>query len=95
MTNALKSPSRQGASGWKLRDAKAHFHELIQRARTEGPQRIIVRGHDAVVVIAAEALDRPLPPPGESVPFVTFMESLNVDGLDLTRDQDVGRDMTL
>jgi hypothetical protein len=31
----------------------------------------------------------------EGLPFVGFMESLSVDGLDLTRDQDVGRDVAL
>jgi hypothetical protein len=29
------------------------------------------------------------------VPFVAFMESLSVDGLDLTRDRDLGRDVAL
>jgi hypothetical protein len=29
------------------------------------------------------------------MPFVAFMESLSVDGLDLTRDRDVGRDVAL
>jgi len=81
--------------GWKLRDAKAQFSELVRRARTEGPQRVTVRGHDAVVVIAADELERLMPLAGEAVPFVTFMESLSVDGLDLTRDSDVGREITL
>jgi hypothetical protein len=48
-----------------------------------------------VVVIAADELDRLLPPSGDAVPFVTFMESLSVDGHDLTRDRDHGRDIAL
>jgi prevent-host-death family protein len=81
--------------GWKLRDAKAQFGELVRSARTEGPQRVTVRGHDAVVVIAADELERLMPPAGKTVPFVTFTGSLSVDGLALTRDADVGRDITL
>ncbi len=54
-----------------------------------------VRGHDAVVVIAADGLERLMPPTSDAVSFVTFMESLNVDGLDLTRDRDLGRDIAL
>ncbi len=54
-----------------------------------------VRGRDAVVVIAAGELERLLPPTGDALPFVTFMETLSVDGLDLTRDWDLGRDVTL
>ena len=59
-----------------------------------GPQRATVRGHDAVVVIAAEELERLLPI-GDVVPFVTFMDGLSVDGLDLTRAPDTGRDAGL
>nr|WP_294509916.1 hypothetical protein [uncultured Rhodopila sp.] len=54
-----------------------------------------VRGHDAVVVVAAHERERLLPPTNDAVPFVTFMESLSVDGLDLTRDRDLGRDIAL
>lgn len=82
-------------AGWQLQDAKARFSELVRRARTEGPQRVTVRGQDAVVVIAADELDRLLPPTGDAVPFVAFMEGLAVDGLNLTRDRDTGRDAAL
>ena len=80
--------------GWKLEDAKARFSEVVRRARTEGPQRVTVRGKDAVVVISAEELDRLLPPE-QRRPFVEFMESLYVEGLDLTREPDRGRDVEL
>ncbi|MGH7152335.1 MAG: type II toxin-antitoxin system Phd/YefM family antitoxin [Acetobacteraceae bacterium] len=56
-------------AGWKLHDAKARFSELVRRARTEGPQRVTVRGHDSVVVIAAEELERHLPPNTEALPL--------------------------
>jgi antitoxin Phd len=47
---------------WKLEDAKARLSELIRRA-AEGkePQRITVRGKDAVVVISAQEYERLLP----------------------------------
>lgn len=84
-----------GSAGWKLEDAKARFSEVVRRARNEGPQRVTVRGRDAVVIIAAEELDRLLPRPSEPISFLAFMESLSVDGLDLTRERDVGRDFEL
>jgi prevent-host-death family protein len=80
---------------WKIEDAKARFSELVRRAQTEGPQRVTVGGHDAVVVIAANELERLLPPANQAMPFVAFMESLDVDGLDLTRDRDAGRDVAV
>jgi prevent-host-death family protein len=95
MTLPEKMAARPRDAGWKLQDAKARFSELVRRAQTEGPQRVTVRGHDAVVVIAADELERLLPPTSDLAPFVAFMESLNVDGLDLTRDRDLGRDTAL
>ena len=40
-------------STWKLEDAKARFSELVRLAQGHGPQKVTVRGRDAVVVIAA------------------------------------------
>lgn len=93
MAELRKTPPRY--AGWKLQDAKARFSELVRRARTEGPQRVTIRGHDAVVVIAADELERLLPQTSDALPFVAFMESLSVDGLDLTRERDLGRDVAL
>ena len=83
-----------GNGGWKLEDAKARFSEVVRRAQSEGPQRVTVRGRDAVVVISVDDLDR-LMPREPRLPFVDFMESLHLDGLDLTREPDRGRDVEL
>jgi prevent-host-death family protein len=95
MAQPRKIAGRPGDAGWKLHDAKARFSELVRRAQTEGPQRVTVPGHDAVMVIAADEFQRLLPPASDAMPFVAFMASLSVDGLDLTRDRDVGRDIVL
>lgn len=88
MNPVTKTPTR----GWKLQDAKARFSELVRLARTEGPQRVTVRGAESVVVIATDELERLLAP---NTDFLAFMEGLAVDGLDLTRDRDTGRDVAL
>jgi antitoxin Phd len=77
-----------------LEDAKARLSEVVRRARSEGPQRITVRGRDAVVVISAEELER-LVPKKQRLSFVEFMESLFVEGFDLAREPDHGRDVEL
>ena len=46
------------------------------------------------MIISATELERLLPRQN-SVPFVEFMESLYVEGLDLTREADYGRDVEL
>jgi antitoxin Phd len=83
-----------GSAGWKLEDAKARFSEVVRRARSEGPQRVTVRGKEAVVIISSEEYER-MQPAEEPVPLVDYLESLYVEGLDLTREPDRGRDIDL
>ena len=85
----------QGGEVWKLEDAKARFSEVVRRARSEGPQRVSVRGRDAVVVMAADEFDRLHPLAADRLPFVAFLETLSGEGLDLTREGDTGRDVAL
>lgn len=81
-------------SRWKLEDAKARFSEVVRHAQEDGPQRVTVRGHDAVVVMSVEEFER-LVPQKPRPPFVEFMEGLHLDGLDLERETDRGRDVEL
>ena len=76
---------------WRLEEAKARFSEVVRRARSEGPQRVTVRGRDAVVVIAADDFERLLPAAEAPLSLVAFMESLSGDCIDFTRERDVGR----
>jgi prevent-host-death family protein len=92
LTKAKKSSSPGGAGRWKLEDAKARLSEVVRNARKDGPQRVSVRGQDAVVVISVEEFER-LVPEKPRLPFVQFMESLHLDGLDLRREIDRGRDI--
>ena len=39
---------------WSLAEAKAKFSEVVERARTEGPQHVTRNGKDAVVVVSVE-----------------------------------------
>ena len=43
---------------WTVAEAKAKFSELIERARSRGPQTITRKGHTAVVVVSAEEWER-------------------------------------
>lgn len=94
LTNATKVATRAATGRWKLEDAKARFSEVVRHAREDGPQRVSVRGQDAVVVMSVEEFER-LAPEKPRAPFVTFMESLHLGGLDLEREMDRGRDVEL
>jgi antitoxin Phd len=82
------------ASTWKLEDAKARFSELVRRAQSEGPQAVTVRGRRAVVIVNADEYER-LATPKPELPLVEFLEGVHMEGLDLTRDRDVGREVEL
>jgi antitoxin Phd len=46
---------------WKLEDAKARFSEVVRLAEQGVPQRVSVRGREAVVILAAQAYARLAP----------------------------------
>jgi prevent-host-death family protein len=75
---------------WKLEDAS----ELVRRAHDEGPQSVTVRGRPAVVVVDADEFDR-LTAAKPKLGLVEFLESLDLEGLDLTREPDTGREVEL
>lgn len=86
---------RAAAHGcWKLEEAKAHFSEVVRLAQSQGPQRVSVRGRDAVVIMSVEELER-LAPSKPRPPLLDFLEGLRLDGLDLTREPDQGCDLEL
>jgi prevent-host-death family protein len=43
---------------WQLQDAKNRFSEVVEKALTEGPQRVTRRGKPAVVVIAEDEYEK-------------------------------------
>ena len=94
--DSVRQPSAgQQPRTWKLEDAKARFSEVVRRARSEGPQRVTVRGRDAVVVIAEEVLAKlqSAKPPRRNL--VEFLQGLGIGDMDIARDRDTGRDINL
>jgi prevent-host-death family protein len=94
LSKTKRAANRATTARWKLEDAKARFSEVVRHAREDGPQRVTVRGQDAVVVMSVEEFER-LVPEKPRVPFVQFMESLHLGGLELEREMDRGRDVEL
>jgi len=78
---------------WQIQDAKARFSEVIERARTEGPQMITRHGAERAVVLSIEdyrtlAAHKP-----------DFKAHLlggpKFDDFSIERDHDTGRDVEL
>jgi antitoxin Phd len=78
---------------WQVQDAKTRFSELIERARTDGPQTITRHGAERAVVLSIEdyrALAAHKP---------DFRAHLlggpKVDDFPIERDRDTGRALEL
>ena len=87
--------ANHGKGRWKLEDAKARFSELVRRANDEGPQTVTVRGREAVVILSAEQYGKLKAPSADRPSLVEFLQSLDLEGLDLTRERDIGRDIAI
>jgi len=78
---------------WQLQTAKQHFSELVERARSEGPQIVTKHGRDAVVVVSAEEYQRLR---GDRPSLIEFIRAApDFDLLDLDRATDHGRNVEL
>jgi prevent-host-death family protein len=79
---------------WTVAEAKAKFSEVIDRARTGGPQTITKNGRKAVVIVSAEEWARKTHRPGNLAEFFAA-SPLRDSGLDLARSEDGCRDVDL
>lgn len=82
---------------WKLEDAKNRFSELVRRARSEGPQFVTKHGREAAVILDVDDYRR-LTQAGSLLDFLQgspLADALRTGELQLTRSQDLGRDLTL
>jgi antitoxin Phd len=78
---------------WQVQQAKAHFSELIERARTDGPQVITRHGAERAVVLSIEEY-RALT--GGKKDFITHLLSgPKFDDFEIERDKSTGRDVDL
>ncbi|HEV7943440.1 MAG TPA: type II toxin-antitoxin system Phd/YefM family antitoxin [Solirubrobacteraceae bacterium] len=78
---------------WQLQAAKQHFSELVERARSDGPQVVTKHGREAVVVVSAEEYRRLR---GDGPSFLQFIrQAPDFDQLDIARARETGRDIEL
>lgn len=84
-----RKPPRPRAPGagdtWQLKDAKARFSELFNRA-LERPQRVTRHGKRAVVVLAEEEYRELCGRGTERTDLVEFLAKLPLGELDLRRE---------
>ena len=79
---------------WALQDAKNRFSELVDTVLEDGPQVVTRRGVDAVVILPMATYRRLKLPKGSLVQFLAS-SPLRGARLDLARDADTGRGVSL
>lgn len=95
MTNMTTQPRDKSASTWTVAAAKARFSELLDRARTHGPQLITRNGRRAAVVIGADEWDRRTRRAGNLADFFADSPLRHVPELEIERQSDLPRDDVL
>jgi hypothetical protein len=88
--------NRKSPKAWTVRDAKAHFSEVFERA-LETPQRVVraPRGRTKpreIVMMSMEAYEKLAKP---RLPLGDFMASLAFDKFEPSREESFERDIEL
>jgi prevent-host-death family protein len=82
------------SSIWTVKEAKAKFSEVLDKARTDGPQTVTRNGKTAVVVVSAEEWSRKTRRSGNLAEFLAE-SPLRESGLNVSRVQDGPRRIDL
>ena len=77
---------------WQLQDAKNKFSEVVEKALKNGPQVITKRGIETVVIMSVKDYQKLTRPKTNIVEFFRKSPLSGVD-IDITRDQDYGREV--
>lgn len=79
---------------WSVASAKARFSEMIDQAKTDGPQTITRNGKPAAILVSVEEWEQKTARQGTLGEF--FLNSpLRGSGIDLTREDEPPRDIDL
>ena len=81
-------------ASWSVADAKARFSELIDKAKSEGPQTVTRNGKPAAVLVSVEEWEKKTAPTGNLFEFLQNSPLRGAD-LDLRRLTDQPRDIDL
>lgn len=80
-------------TAWKMEAAKARLSEVVRQAQVQGPQRITIRGEAAAVILSQEDYAQ-LTRTTDANWVDQFRQAFTGD-IDLSRDDDTGRDFSL
>jgi antitoxin Phd len=80
-------------AAWRVQEAKTRFSEVIELARSEGPQTITRHGKERAVILSVEDYRSLI---AHKPDFRAFLlGGPKVDDFAIERDRDTGRDVPL
>lgn len=79
---------------WALQEQQDRLNKVVDEARRSGPQIVTQRGEETAVVLSIEEYRKLAARPESLLEFFQNSPLRGVE-LDLSRDQDFGRDITL
>ena len=79
---------------WQLHEARDKFSQVFEEARRSGPQIITVGGEEAAILLSMEDY-RQLLPRQETLAEFLMNSPLRDSGIEIERDQDLGRNVDL
>lgn len=77
---------------WTLAQAKDQLSEVVRRAIDDGPQTISVRGRETAVLLSKLQFEQLLAPDAPAS-LKELLLGMNLDGVDMDRDQTPTRDL--
>ena len=83
-----------GVGNWTVAEAKARFSEVIEQAKSRGPQTITKHGRTAVIVVSAEEWEKKTKRTGNLAEFFAA-SPLRDSGIEIERKQDRPRKIDL
>src|SRR5271165_3557333 len=92
LPRAMEDEMAERVRTWQLKDARANFSTLVDKAISDGPQIVTRNGKKAVVVMSIEEWTRRERHPGDLVDF--FANSpLREEAIDIERQRDYPREI--
>ena len=82
------------SSVWTVAEAKAKFSQVMEEARTHGPQTVTRNGRSAVVVVSADEWERKTKRKGTLADFFAA-SPLRDSGIEIERLKDKPREIDL
>jgi prevent-host-death family protein len=95
VTNESADKPESGPDTWTVAGAKAHFSEVVARARGRGPQTITRNGRPAAVVVAPDEWERKTTRVGSLADFFATSPLRGAEDLVVDRPVDLPRNTGL